>query len=1563
MENQSIQEFTVRRAAILGTTVILALSLCSVIRLHGAVAFPDPALGWEYIYEGDAAEAGSGGFTALDGEWSHDNGSDEWDGTPIGEGRPGGAMILTEDSVNYLRMQETGDPRDYDMDDPGSNRKLYFGRDITAEGASDTVLDDGVTINFRARVPTAPPLDDSHPDGGGGVEPWPAEGLGYMLHNGGKSTLGVKQATGGNISFSLITAAETGTTDEGLIMNNLNGTSVSGDVDTGEGGTANLLALDPREWHEYWITIEKDPTGTGTHRVTIFVDGAETENEFFVTAGDGSDFGGSYISMGLGATPFQGAVDIDFFAYTLGVKKPGYPEIVNLQPAQGTSFYDATQGLSFEALAGGTATIPVENIQLVLNGQDVSQDLDISGTEQQRTVSYDQLQPGTLYRAEIRVSDQNGKETVLNFAFDTLDPAVGFTIEAEDYNFGPDAVCNIDGSVGGTTSSGGDYLNDPTPSGFVNNVFVNQDQGYVDRVGIPGIDMNDTDTGVVGGADTDLHEYRFCDPVATTATPDFRRQKYEDASTAAGVDIPDYQVEEVQAGEWLNYTRDFEAGNYKVILRAASGVEQMVQLSLVTSDPTQADQTVQPLGDFRLAAGGFSHVALTSVDGSEVIVELSGETTLRLTATEADANLRLNYLMVVPTDDTPTVIGPVVDSAIPAPDATDAEPDLIQVTLRNRETSLDVGSIQLMVDDGDVTASLQVTETTDGAVIEYRPDPVFPPDTQHTVVLTYDDTEGNSFESTWSFTTKPQSPPEIVQQPQHQFVPLGGSATFTVQVTSIDPETYEWQFNGATISGANEASLTIDPVQLSDRGAYTVTIRNDIGEVTSQAAYLVVIQPGWSYTLLTDQLIVGDPSTFSSFDGTWSHDDGSDEWDGSPIGGEFGDDNRPGGVSLIEDYYRIQETGDPRDHGFSDPSSNRKIYLGHDLTSQGGTATILDDGLTLQFRARIPTDGTIDVLHPDGGGATADYPAEGDGYQIHDGGKGNIGIKQASGGIVSFSLITASELNAAAGSNQAGLIMNNLNGTTVSGDVDTGEAGTLNVLPLDPTQWHEFYITIQADASGAGTHQVDIYLDGSTTPQTFIVTAGGGSDFSDITYLAVGTGSTGQSGALDIQNLSFRPGTEPPGPPEILQGPQHQFAEEGDSATFSVIASGGGTLTYEWQLDGTTIDGADQSSLTVDPVSLSDRGAYSVIVRNSLGEVTSQAAYLIVVESGWEYTLRTDQLIVGDPATFSSLDGTWSHDDGSDEWDGSPIGGEFGDGNRPGGVSLIEDYYRIQETGDPRDHGFSDPSSNRKVYLGHDLTSQGGTASILDEGLTLQFQARIPTDGTLDPLHPDGGGATADYPAEGDGYQIHDGGKGNMGIKQANGGIISFSLITASELNAAAGSDQAGLVMNNLNGTSVTGDVDTGEAGTLNVLPLDPTQWHEFYITIQADASGTGTHQVDIYLDGSEDPQTFIVTAGDGSDFSDISYLAIGTGSTGQSGGLDIRNLSFRPGVSAPGGVDPTVPELTIGLNAQGEIQLEWTGTLQTADQVGGPYSDVAGASSPMTVAPAENQKFWRSAR
>ena len=85
------------------------------------------------------------------------------------------------------------------------------------------------------------------------------------------------------------------------------------------------------------------------------------------------------------------------------------------------------------------------------------------------------------------------------------------------------------------------------------------------------------------------------------------------------------------------------------------------------------------------------------------------------------------------------------------------------------------------------------------------------------------------------------------------------------------------------------------------------------------------------------------------------------------------------------------------------------------------------------------------------------------------------------------------------------------------------------------------------------------------------------------------------------------------GAPSLIQQPQSQSVAPGASATFSVQASGQGTLGFQWQKNGQNIDGANGSSYTIDNAQSGDAGGYRVIVSNDVGTVTSSTATLTVV--------------------------------------------------------------------------------------------------------------------------------------------------------------------------------------------------------------------------------------------------------------------------------------------------------------------------------------------------------------
>ena len=86
--------------------------------------------------------------------------------------------------------------------------------------------------------------------------------------------------------------------------------------------------------------------------------------------------------------------------------------------------------------------------------------------------------------------------------------------------------------------------------------------------------------------------------------------------------------------------------------------------------------------------------------------------------------------------------------------------------------------------------------------------------------------------------------PKITAQPAGTKAMVGGSATFTVSATGIDPLEYQWRLNGTNILNAISASYNIPAVAATDVGKYSVVVTDADGSTTSDDALLEVFVSG-----------------------------------------------------------------------------------------------------------------------------------------------------------------------------------------------------------------------------------------------------------------------------------------------------------------------------------------------------------------------------------------------------------------------------------------------------------------------------------------------------------------------------------------------------------------------------------------------------------------------------------------------------------------------------------------------------------------------------------------------
>jgi len=123
-----------------------------------------------------------------------------------------------------------------------------------------------------------------------------------------------------------------------------------------------------------------------------------------------------------------------------------------------------------------------------------------------------------------------------------------------------------------------------------------------------------------------------------------------------------------------------------------------------------------------------------------------------------------------------------------------------------------------------------------------------------------------------------------------------------------------------------------------------------------------------------------------------------------------------------------------------------------------------------------------------------------------------------------------------------------------------------------------------------------------TTPATTITD--GGTKYSVTVTNAAGSVTSTQA------TLTVNP---PPVAPSITAQPAPRTVTAGQTASFSVTASGTATLSYQWKKNGSSISGATASSYTTPATTTTDSGAnYTVTVTNTAGSIASSQATLTV---------------------------------------------------------------------------------------------------------------------------------------------------------------------------------------------------------------------------------------------------------------------------------------------------------------------------------------------------------------
>jgi hypothetical protein len=422
-------------------------------------------------------------------------------------------------------------------------------------------------------------------------------------------------------------------------------------------------------------------------------------------------------------TVLPGSLDFNYLAFVPVPAEVLRPVIASATPAA-NSIAPVRDPLLTLVISDRDTAVVASTIRLFINGTEVTSSATINDTASGAEVFYQlQSQPSNT-DVTVRVTFSDNGTPPVGADFEWTFRVGLFTsdtlfIEAEDFNYTQDGQAGLHAEFG-----------DP-------------DGSLLGKGATIGVDYNDN-------PDNAGQPYRA--PTGAEAG----KLGADDPARGSRLITVNYILGWNDAGDWFNYTRTFPepAKRYNVYGRLASGGAAMaVELSHVTSDPTQPNQTVEPFGRFNAPATGnwdvFTTVPLRDSSGNLASIRLSGQQTIR--ATILPGNVDLNWIAFVPA--AVQTVTPVLSSVSPANNSLVLPNPIVRAVIRDEDTAVVASSLRLFVDGNEVTSSATITDTETGAMIEYQlPSPGIQSTHSATVGWSDDGSPATGGSFTWHFT-------------------------------------------------------------------------------------------------------------------------------------------------------------------------------------------------------------------------------------------------------------------------------------------------------------------------------------------------------------------------------------------------------------------------------------------------------------------------------------------------------------------------------------------------------------------------------------------------------------------------------------------------------------------------------------------------------------------------------------------------------------------------------------------------------------------------------------------
>ena len=411
------------------------------------------------------------------------------------------------------------------------------------------------------------------------------------------------------------------------------------------------------------------------------------------------------------------------------------------------------------------------------------------------------------------------------------------------------------------------------------------------------------------------------------------------------------------------------------------------------------------------------------------------------------------------------------------------------------------------------------------------------------------------------------TPPIIDVQPQSRTDVIRTMATFNVSASGSGTLAYQWQKNGvnlsdgSSISGAVSSSLSLLSVSASDAGTYTVSVSGPISAVTSAPVTLTVI----SYD--TNQLYCYEPFVYTNVGGPVSSNT-PNQW-GFCCGGP--DDSMVAPGSLTYSGW---------------PSS-----LGNSFTNGG-----LGQGVRRVWGTNISSG----VLY-----LSALYRVNDLGFGSWNGVATQVGSLQDSTNNIHYQIQIRSN-------SPTGYV------------IGLQKNGTGSTAVFDTTEYHagdtilfvgKYEFSGSNDVASLWINPSATTFGATTNPTTGFLTRNDGTSgpsFDRFNMRQNTTNSLPASQQWDELRFGKTWASVTANPPAITTQPKDATSATGQTVSFSVVATSGLAISYQWKFNGTNLSGKTTSSLTLSNVQLTNGGSYSVVLTNNAGAITSSSVMLSV---------------------------------------------------------------------------------------------------------------------------------------------------------------------------------------------------------------------------------------------------------------------------------------------------------------------------------------------------------------